>query len=261
MLRTKASPEPLLSGTLASVVANIQRILEHEGDAQAVESQRRVMPGIARMYGVPMPLLRQLAASLAKEGQQDLPHVLAVLDALWANGSLEERQIVGKVLERLGRHHPEECLAAVERFLPSLDGWANCDNLACFSMKEVALGDPAGTVTRCRRWVQHPLKWVRRFGVVVLRAFEKRAAPDGVFEVLDALRDEKDPDVQKGVAWICRDLSLRHPKEVFALLSSWATSKGSEGRVWMLREGLKRLPPRQRERLKVLLPPTRPPYP
>lgn len=258
MPRMKATPAISLSGSPAEIVREIQRVLEQEGDAQAVESQRRVMPGLARMYGVPMPVQRQLAASLAREGQRDLPRVLAALDALWAGGSLEERQIAGKVLERLGKRHPDECLAAVERFLPGLDGWANCDNLACFSMREIALRDPGATVERCRHWVKDPRKWIRRFGVVVLRVFEKVAAPRGVFEVLDALRDEEDPDVQKGVAWICRDLSHLHPEEVFKLLRSWAASEGSRGRAWMLREGMKKLPPRQREHLKALLSPISP---
>jgi 3-methyladenine DNA glycosylase AlkD len=233
----------------------IEELRRHADDA-AADRARTVIPGVRDVMGTPMDAVRALAGPLAKAGRDRPGEVVAVLDRLWRSGILEPRQLAGKVLERLGRHHPGTCLAAVERYLPTLDCWANTDNLACFAMRHITPDDPARTVALSRRCTVSEAVWTRRFGVVILRAFEKTAAPADVFPILDAMRDEPDRDVRKAVAWMLRDLSVRHHEPVLALLTAWAAVPGrgtGSGTSSMVREGMRKLPPHEQARLKDVL--------
>lgn len=225
--------------------------LRHHADQAAADRARTVMPGVCDVMGTPMTAVTALTSPLAKAGKNHPNEVIAALDLLWQSGILEPRQLVGKVLERLGRHHPERCLAAIERYVPTLDCWANADNLACFAMRHITAHGPARAVELSRRCTGSDAAWTRRFGVVILRGFEKTAAPSDVFAVLDALRDEPDRDVQKAVAWMLRDLSARHHDPVLALLTAWASTPAL-GTRRMIREGMKKLPPPEQTRLKDL---------
>jgi 3-methyladenine DNA glycosylase AlkD len=210
-----------------------------------------MIPGATRAYGTPMTVVRKVARDLARGADRDAEVLFEALDELW-DGAHEEKQLVGKVLERLSKRYPEKTLAAVERYVPSLADWANCDNLACFAMESLALADPEGVIERCLRWVTDERKWVRRFGVVVLRAFEHAPAPPGVFRGVDLLRDEEDPDVQKGVTWILRDLTSRHGDAVTKLLRQWASDQTRQ-RGRMVRDGMKKLPAKGQVELRQLL--------
>ncbi|QKV90757.1 DNA alkylation repair protein [Streptomyces sp. NA02950] len=136
--------------------------------------------------------------------------------------------------------------------MPTLDCWANADNLACFAMRHIVTHDPAGAIQFSSRCTRNARAWTRRFGVVILRAFQKTSAPGDVFTIIDALREEPDHDVQKAVAWMLRDLSAHHHDAVLGLLTTWAAAPGP-GSGRMVRNGMRKLPTAEQDHLKELL--------
>jgi len=151
----------------------------------------------------------------------------------------------------MAKKHPAECLALMPGFLPTLDNWANCDNLACFGMKPIALQMTNEVLSLCEQWVRDENKWIRRFGVVVLRAFEKAYLHERAFEILDQVMTDRDSDVKKGTAWILRNLSKRHPAQVFEFLLSWAQSNPNRNTVWIIKNVMKKLPEDQQQQQLV----------
>lgn len=230
-------------------VAGLHRLLETHADKQAFANYRRIIPEIGTTFGTPLPVLRLIAAEIARYGKKEPHSVLLVLKTLWEDSSFEERQIVGKVMEKMAKKYPAKCLALVPGFLPSLDNWANCDNLACFGMEAIVLQMTDEVLSLCEQWVQDENKWIRRFGVVVLRAFEKTDLPEQAFEILGLVMADHDSDVKKGVAWMLRDLSKRHPNRVFEFILGWAKSGPNRDTVWMIKNGMKKLPVEQQQRL------------
>jgi len=101
--------------------------------------------------------------------------------------------------------------------------------------------------------VQDENKWIRRFGVVVLRAFEKVDLPEGVLEVLAQVMQDRDRDVKKGAAWMLRDLSKRHGTQVFEFLLGWAESDPTLDTAWIIKNGPKRLPEDQQRQLLLAM--------
>lgn len=234
--------DALTSDDLSAGLRSPQRLadlliaeLRRHADTSAAERARVVMPGVHDVMGTPMSAVTALTGPLARVGKLQPAEVIAALDLLWQSGTLEPRQLAGKVLERLGRHHPEQCRAAIERYVPTLDCWANADNLACFAMRHIATHDPAGAIELSRRCTSSKAPWTRRFGVVILRAFEKATAPNDVLTIIGALRYEPDHDVQKAIAWMLRDLSGQHHDPVLDLLTAW-TNAPTPGSRRMVRE-------------------------
>jgi len=230
-------------------VVGLHRLLEAHADEEAFANYRRIIPEMGTTFGTPLPVLRIIATELARQGKEEPQAVLPLLKTLWEEGSFEERQIVGKVMERVARKYPAECLALVPDFLPTLDNWANCDNLACFGMEPIALQMTDEVLSLCEQWVQDENKWMRRFGVVVLRAFEKTEVPDRAFEILDPVMMDQDSDVKKAVAWILRDLSKRHAARVFEFLLGRAQSNPNRDTVWIIENGMNKLPADQQQQL------------
>jgi len=230
-------------------VADLHRLLEAYADEKAFANYRRIIPEMGTTFGTPLPVLRVIAAEIARQGKKEPQSVLPMLKTLWDGGSFEERQIVGKVMERMAKKYPAECLALVPGFLPALDNWANCDNLACFGMEAIALQMTDEALSRCERWVRDENKWIRRFGVVVLRAFEKADLPEQAFEILGQVMTDRDSDVKKGVAWMLRDLSKRHAARVFEFLLGWAQSDPNRDTAWIIKNGMRKLPADQQQQL------------
>lgn len=230
-------------------VVGLHRLLEEHADEKAFANYRRIIPEMGTTFGTPLPILRVIAAEIARQGKKEPQSVLPMLKTLWDNGSFEERQIVGKVMERMAKKYPAECLALVPGFLPALDNWANCDNLACFGMEPIALQITGEVLSLCEQWVRDENKWIRRFGVVVLRAFKKADLPQPAFEILGQVMTDRDSDVKKGVAWILRDLSKRQAARVFEFLLGWAQSSPNRDTVWMIKNGMKKLSADQQQQL------------
>ena len=234
-------------------VAGLHRLLKTHVDEQAFANYRRIIPEMGATFGTPLPVLRIIAAEIGRPGKKEPQSVLPMLKTLWHNGSFEERQIVGKVMERVAKKYPAECLALVPGFLPTLDNWANCDNLACFGMEPIALQMADEVLSLCEQWVQDENKWMRRFGVVVLRAFGKTDLPEQVLKILGQVMTDQDSDVKKAVAWILRDLSKRHAARVFEFLLGQAQSDPNRDTIWVIKNGMKKLPAdRQQQIVKAL---------
>lgn len=84
--------------------------------------QRRLMPTVApeRVIGVRTPQLRRLAKELrgsAGAFLAELPHFY-----------YEENNLHAFLIEGISDY--DECLSAVEAFLPHIDNWATCDSLS-----------------------------------------------------------------------------------------------------------------------------------
>lgn len=224
--------------------AQVTRLLEHMGEPWAFEeglhdllrslgseeqaaSAARFIPGLGKSYGVPLPALRIIAAELVKWSQRHPVEAFALVERLWDNGSRDERIIAAKMLERLGKRQWTETLELAASFVGDIRNWEECDQLACFGLRNVVQRHPEAVLPRCETWVQSEDKWTRRFGVAVLTSLPKDKAyrsPDREFAILDAVMADEAREVQDAVAWALREIGKRHPAAVASYLHRHARS-------------------------------------
>ena len=108
------------------------------------------------ILGVRTPALRKLAREL-----RGTPERRAFLDRL-PHTYLEENGLHAFFLEQIRDY--DECIAAVERFLPYVDNWATCDSLS----PDVFKKHRPELLERIRCWMQAEHPYTRRFAIKML---------------------------------------------------------------------------------------------
>jgi len=233
----------------------LQNLLRSLGSEEQAAGARRYIPGMGESYGVPLPALRIIAAELAKWGQRRPAEAFALVERLWGNGSRDERVIVAKVLERLGKREWAKTLELAASFVGDIRNWEECDQLACFGLRYVVQRHPGAVLPRCQAWVQSEDKWTRRFGVAVLTSLPKDKAyhpSEQEFAVLDAVMADEAREVQDAVAWALREIGKRHPAAVAGYLRRHARSANRHTRR-IVRQAMKALPDEEQATLQTLL--------
>ena len=86
-----------------------------------------LIPGVNRLLGVRLPVLRNLAREVAGGNWRELLENPAV-------DPYAEEVMLDGMLIALARMEPEERLEQVARFVPRMDNWAVCDTF-CTSLK------------------------------------------------------------------------------------------------------------------------------
>jgi len=221
----------------------LQALLRLASEEQRQSSYRRIVPQMGENYGTPIPVLRIIASELGKFGQRNPDQIFPILGLLWNNGSFEERTIVAKSLEKVGKGDWGRSLQLIRSFIGDISDWAICDQLAMFGMKPLITGHPTEVLPLCRKWAQDDNKWIRRFGVVALYSLtkdKKYQLGRREFLILELLME------------ILREMSKKESQMAFEFLVSQAEG-GCKDTRWIVREGSKKLPGEDRERLLSLL--------
>lgn len=147
-----------------------------------------------------MPVLNALLKSCRPGGFE-------LVEALWSAGAFEERLLATKLLGAVARQDPVRALRFVTAVSRDLSDWAICDTLATQGIRPIALGQRNAifALAECLAGSKH--LWERRLAVVLLLNFA--AIPTerlAIRRILAPIRSEKEPYVQKALAWIDKDL-------------------------------------------------------
>ena len=231
----------------------LQELLKSYVDREATKNYQRIIPDTGKFYGVPLPILRIVAAEIGKFIQKEPTRAQLLLETIWNEGSFEARQIAGKCLEKFGPKNPKFCLDFVSSVLPDLDNWAVCDNLAMFGVEPIVCSNPELVLPLSKRWIKDNNKWIKRFGVVTLRGYKKVETTDNVFKILDSVMENGDKDVKKAVSWVLREITKKNLNEVTEFLTRWAKSSPNKDTKWIIKDGIKKLSRDGQEKILGLL--------
>ena len=162
--------------------------LRDEGYA---EFQRKLLPTVPpdRVIGVRTPQLRRLARKYFDDPEReafmaDLPHFF-----------FEENNLHAFMLERLSDF--DECVTALDRFLPHVDNWASCDQMN----PRVLATRPDELLDLSRRLIDSRPPYCRRFGILsLMRYFLDERYTEEISETVAAVRSD-DYYVNMAVAW------------------------------------------------------------
>ena len=231
----------------------LQELLESYEDRDATKNYQRIIPDTGKFFGVPLPILRVIAAEIGKFIRKEPTEAPPLLETIWNEGSFEARQIAGKCLEKFGPKEPEICLHFVASVLPDLDNWSVCDNLAMFGVEPIVYSNPELVLPLSEKWIMSKNKWIRRFGVVTLRGYKKVQTTNKVFEILDLVMDDNEKDVKKAVSWVLREITKKNPDAVAEFLTRWAKANPGRDARWIIKDGMKKLPKEKQTEILAIL--------
>lgn len=161
-----------------------------------------LIPGVNRLLGVRLPVLRNLAREEVRGNWREL----------LANPAVEpyaEEVMLDGMLVGLARMEPEERLEHVARFVPRMDNWAVCDTF-CSGLK-FSKKHPALVWEFILPYLKSPRVYDVRFAVVVMLAhFITEDYVERVLPLLDGVRHE-DYYVGMAVAWAVSVCYVKFP--------------------------------------------------
>ncbi len=183
-----------------------------------------VAPTGAQVYGVRVPRLREIARDWWREHQKIArAELLALVEALWAGGSREERQLVIFLLERFKRWIPTLTWADFDRWRLDLDNWETTDGMAQWVFGRWLLADPDARLHHLRDLIADEDVWSRRLALVATvwlnRGRKDLSFPNLTLELVDQVKEERHPMITKAVSWALRGMIKKHPQRVAAYLA------------------------------------------
>lgn len=151
----------------------------------------RLMPTVERerVIGVRTPMLRKYAKEFGKTKEaicflEDLPHFY-----------YEENNVHGFLIEQIKDY--EECINALETFLPCVDNWATCDMMS----PKILQKNKPHLEKKAKEWLKSPHPYMVRYGIGVFMKYflEEDFKPEHLEWILALHREEY--YIKMMVAW------------------------------------------------------------
>ena len=221
-------------------------------DPDYLQGALRIAPGIGTIYGVRWPLSAAVERGFRDATRRDgTAGFLEIAARLFAEPELEPRWFAFGLLGRILADDTERAWQLLRRAAREAGDWITVDSLA----------HPVGRgiVLEPYRWAEleglvfSPSRWERRLvgsTVATLPFVDRRAGrtpavSDHGLDLVGELIGDREPDVQKALAWALRSLTLVDREAVLAFVEAQteiAASTGDGNRAWVLRDTLAKLP-------------------
>ncbi len=191
-------------------IAELQSHLMSIQDLEYRAFQSKLMPTIPKqkIIGIRTPLLRQLAkkirhTDLATEFLSTLPHRY-----------YEEDNLHAFLIEQISNF--EDCIAALERFLPYIDNWATCDSLS----PPILRAHHSQLLPCLSQWLNSSHPYTIRFAIKMLmnEFLEEDFSPSYLLTVASVKSDEY--YVNMMVAWYFATALAKQYKATLPYLES-----------------------------------------
>ena len=192
------------------------------------------------MIGVRTPALRTLARELSVGEDTDLfLHTLP-------HRYFEENQLHAFIIDRIKNY--DECLAAVNEFLPYVDNWATCDQLspAVFGKNKPEL------LSAVRKWLADSRVYTVRFGIKMLMTHF--ADEDFLPEYPELVCSVKSGEyyIDMMVAWYFATLLAKQYESIMPYLESRRLPVWTHNKAIQKACESRRITPAQKDHLRTL---------
>lgn len=197
----------------------LDQIKQHVDPADQ-KSATKFAPTALLVYGVKVPKLRKIAKAWYRVHKEiACEDLFALVEALWASGSREEREVAFYLLEHYGQWVPDLPQAHFERWRRDLDSWVETDGLG-WALALWLMGDPDTRMDYLWDLIAGEDVWSRRLALVPLARINRGKIggtfPDVTLQLIDRVKDERHPMITKAVSWVLRETTKTHRDRVAA---------------------------------------------
>ncbi len=204
-----------------SIVAEIREEIGRLSSPQKREKASRFFREPVETYGLSAREVGELSKRFYPRFGGDIGLTLEVAEELLESGVLDEASVGILLMMRFTRRFKPELFDVFDGWVDHLTNWANTDGLSTGLISKAVRLDP-GLVKRLINWTGSENRWRRRAAAVSLVPIARRGEMlEEVFEVADRLMADEEDMVQKGVGWLLKEASKKHPDEVREYLIRW----------------------------------------
>lgn len=200
--------------SVEQIVSKIRLELKKRGSRVNVEKKRRFHKEAITSYGLTVPQTQEVVDRLFPLVEGNLKLALKVGEALLKSNVIEEGSVAIRILRKMTQRFTPELFETFDRWVNYCTNWAITDTLSYRLIGEVLMLD-ASKIEQLLEWTKSKNRWRRRAAAVSLvKPALKGKFLNEVFLVAEPLMTDNDVIVQKGVGWLLKDASWKHPKEV-----------------------------------------------
>jgi len=173
---------------------------------------------------------------------------------LWKEGKRDEGLIVVSSLEKVSKKDYENTKQFVLNVLKDISHWEICDQLALRVIVNLAVHNQKEIFSLKHKWIKSKNKWIRRLAVATIPLYirAERTESRTSLKLLDETMKEEDKDVKKAIAWALREITKKDPESVFEFLKKWVKVEDKNTK-WIIKDGMKKLSDKKREKLKTFI--------
>ena len=202
---------------------NLLQEIEAQADPHYEAVIRRSIPSSLEVHGLRVFEIRKIVRAWRREHKDaDLDDLLALVEALWAGPSREERMVALELLQ----HYPQSILQLTwthfDNWRGDLDNWELTDVLGLGVLGVWVAADQDHRAQRLWDLIADEDVWSRRLGLVggiaLHRALQTVESAKLALQMVDQVKEDRHPVITKAVSWTLRALGTRHPDEVRAYL-------------------------------------------
>ena len=235
------------SGSMENLARDIRMQLEARADRRYRSRIGRLVPTGIEIIGVPVPTIRKLARSFARDhARGTIADLARLLDRAFAARCREEVLFATLLIASRRAELPSLPWKAIESWVGHIEDWEVCDQLATGVIGEIVAGDLA-RVDGLVRWARSPGRWRRRAAAAAstrLNRKGRRHAAEAL-RICEPLMTDGDRMVEKAVAWALREASRSDGDAVAHFLAEWKGRASPR----LLRAGSKKLDAARRQAL------------
>lgn len=199
------------------LVERIRTELMHHADVNFVERQQSFHKDSIQSLGVRTPVVRGIAKQLYDEVQGNgFAALLDNCEMLLEQRVAEFNTIAFDWAYRAKKSFQLNHFSRFEKWLAKyVQDWASCDDFCTHAFGEFLRKFPE-CWPDIEKWVSSPNRWFRR-GAAVILIYPNRHADflAQAFFVTNSLLLDPDDLVQKGYGWLLKELSKKHPQQIY----------------------------------------------
>ncbi len=206
-----------------TIIKEIRSELKAKANPNFAQRVKRYFKEDIQAYGVRMQDVRKIAKEYFKKfkSAKDIQKAFTVAERLLASANIEEGALALEMLRGFHRLYTPKLFSLFDQWIDYLTNWVNADALCCHHIA-ITLEQDEALPHKLLKWTKSKNRWRRRAAAVSLvEPAHKGMYLDELLQVADRLMQDKDPMVQKGVGWLLREASKKHPEGVAEFLLRW----------------------------------------
>jgi 3-methyladenine DNA glycosylase AlkD len=195
-------------------VRRLREELRRGGSREHADGVQWFFKEETRSHGWYTADLRRFARKTSRDVRAtDGPEVLlAVADQLFTGDVVEEKVFAVLLLENHVGSFGDREFKLFDSWLDRVSSWADHDGLVHYLIGPMVASEPK-RASRALSWAKSRNRWRRRAAAVsLIRGARQRLFFDEIVRVSDALLQDQDDMVQKGLGWLLREAAKADPK-------------------------------------------------
>lgn len=189
-------------------VKEFLKALKKNADEEYRKGNEMAVPSGLRNIGVRVPILRKIAKNWLKKNKDvSDKDFLDLLQTLWKQPIYELRSLTQELLMANKKFLKQFDWKVGESWLNDVNNWAHCDVLSTQILGFLVLWDKSH-LKSLKSYLKKPGKWHRRAAIVSLIQLirKKEISPGEVLKMIDQIKKDQDPMIQKAISWVLREM-------------------------------------------------------